>query len=508
MKTLSSTLEAAQKSGSAAPAISAVLSDQQSFVTRFRFERVYSGSEAAGPAAVAVAADGALIRARIDPGTDTLYTQRVASPGPGSTFSSWTSQGLVSIGSTCALACTGSTVYLFFVHLDTLRVRMKVSSDNGATFGATTTVTTEASPVSRVAAAANSSGDVLLLWTVGANVRSARYTGSWSSPAGWGQTVDSITGIAVNWHADFQVCVTGTETTTTEAKIYTLLYGDGFALSADTWGSLLAIETAVSGSDIVFHSPALEFAGNAHRVFFLERFNGNVASRRLHQSWLDVTWDMSNDRWREPFPIDYVPTDDFGLSATYDSASDVFWLSTPAGVWYALLDGIETIDVSGDIVAVEVDIGENDGRVRLELRNEDGRYSGHPSVSRGMRLALAPGYVTENGAETAAASWYWVESIELTTGAGRPAHAQRLVAPRPLARATPVQLGSGHDDVHRGAGLCDGASRPGGELRRLEQRAADLAARLHDQPRRKRQDRGAADPGWPPGRNALRPGRR
>jgi hypothetical protein len=151
MKALSPTLEAAQRSGSAQPAIAAVLSDEQSFVSRFRFQRIYTGSEAAGPAAVVVAGDGSLVRARIDPTTDTLYTQRVISPAPASTFSSWTSQGLVGIGTTCALACFGSTVYLFFVHLDTLRVRMKVSTDNGATYSAASTVATEASPVTHVA---------------------------------------------------------------------------------------------------------------------------------------------------------------------------------------------------------------------------------------------------------------------------------------------------------------------------------------------------------------------
>lgn len=282
MRTLSPALEAAQKSGSSLPYVSAVLSDETSFVSRFRFQRVYSGSEASGPSAVVTAGDGSLIRARIDPTTDTLYTQRVTSPSPSSTFSSWTSHGLVGAGTTCALARFGSNVYLFFVHLDTLRVRMKVSTDNGATYGSASTVATEAGPVTCVAADVNQSGDIGLFWTLGTTVRSARYTGSWSSPTSWGLSVASVTGIAVCWRFDFQVCVTGTETATDDAKIYTTMYGDGFALSAGTWGSLLAIESAVDGSTIGFHSPALQFAGNAHRLFFVERFSGSIASRRLH----------------------------------------------------------------------------------------------------------------------------------------------------------------------------------------------------------------------------------
>jgi hypothetical protein len=416
VKTLTATLEAAQKAMSSRPYVTAVLSDEEGLVSRFRFSRVYTGSEHAGPAACCVAGDGSLIRARIDTSSDTLYTQRVTTPGTGSTFSSWTSHGTVGVGTTCALAKSGSNVYLFDVHLDTLRVRMKISTDNGATYGSASTVKTEASSVTHVAADCNPDGDVLLLWTMGTDVRSSRYTGSWSAAASWGKSVDSITGIAATWRSDLQVVVTGTETTTTDAKVYTILYGDGFDLTADTWGDLLAVDTAVAGSDVTFHAPSLDVAGSAYRLAFLEKYAGSVASRRLQLSWLDFTRTLAVDRWREPWPLEYAAGDDFGVAVAYGSADDVLWLSSPAGVWYAALEAVATLDVSADVVSVQVDIDEDNGRVRLELGNADGTYTAHASVSRGMQLTLTPGYVSTAGNESGAFGWFWVEAVELITG--------------------------------------------------------------------------------------------
>ena len=82
MRTLTRTLEAAQKSSSAVPYVSAVFADYHGDVSRARFERHYTGSEGDYFSAVTRAGDGSLVRARIDPATKVLYTQRVTSPGP------------------------------------------------------------------------------------------------------------------------------------------------------------------------------------------------------------------------------------------------------------------------------------------------------------------------------------------------------------------------------------------------------------------------------------------
>src|SRR5262245_24434809 len=153
MRSLTSTLLAAQQSASGAPYVRAVFSDHHGDVSRLRFSRLYTGSEGEYFMAVAGAGDGSLVRARIDPATKVLYVQRTTSPGPGSTFSSWTSVVTVSTSGAVALAASGANVYLFYVDTDTLTLKQRLSTDNGTTFGSATTVATAASAVTYLAAA-------------------------------------------------------------------------------------------------------------------------------------------------------------------------------------------------------------------------------------------------------------------------------------------------------------------------------------------------------------------
>ncbi len=121
MRTLTASLAAAQKQASPLPFIDAVFSDYYGDVSRLRLSRHYSDSEDEYFSAVALAGDGSLSRARIDPTTKVLFTQRVAAPGPTSDFSQWTSHGAVSGGGGVALAASGSSVFFYYVDADTLR---------------------------------------------------------------------------------------------------------------------------------------------------------------------------------------------------------------------------------------------------------------------------------------------------------------------------------------------------------------------------------------------------
>lgn len=416
MDTLSSALVAAQQSRSAKPYVYGVLQDYEGAAARLRFDRVYTGSEPVDSAAAVVAGDGSLIRARVDVGV--VYVSRVTTPGSGSTFSSWTNLGAISSATgTVALAAEGSNVYLFYVHTDDVTIRMRVSSDNGATFGSASDVATAATLARYLAADANPDGDVVLIFTDTSDVYATRYTGTWSTPGLWGDSAFSVSGLACYWRFDFQVVVTGKEVTTEDSKVWTLLYGDGVLLGADTWGDALAIETAFNLSDVTFYSPSLQLSGGAYRLYYVELYTGDAAHRRVMHTWLDTSLNMTADRWREPAPLDYAPTTNDGLAATLSFDDGLAWLVAADGVWLATIGGIADLEVTDDIVAAAVNTDHLNGKVRLELRNDDGRYNAAAAVARGMRLNLVAGYVTTSGPELPAASrWYWVEEIEYLTG--------------------------------------------------------------------------------------------
>ena len=84
MRTLSSTLLAAQKSASGQPFVKVEVLDMLAGVVRPVFTRHYTGSEADFHHAATMPADGSLVRAYMD-AIGNVLVQRVASPGPGST---------------------------------------------------------------------------------------------------------------------------------------------------------------------------------------------------------------------------------------------------------------------------------------------------------------------------------------------------------------------------------------------------------------------------------------
>ena len=135
MRTLTSTLLAAQRSASAVPYVRVELHDRDVGVARPRWERWYSGAEPSGPCAVATPADGSLLRARIDPSGGTMYHQRVANPGPGSGYSSWTSLGGVAAAPRLGLAAAGTRALIAFVNTAGTGVQVRESTNSGASFG-------------------------------------------------------------------------------------------------------------------------------------------------------------------------------------------------------------------------------------------------------------------------------------------------------------------------------------------------------------------------------------
>ncbi len=133
MRSLTSTLLAEQKKASRAPYVKALFDDAWGDRPRARSTRFYTGAEPAGYVAACLAGDGSLVRARVEAGN--VYVSRVATPGQGSTYSSWTTWWPARPRAwRCARRRRNGLIWLFYVHTDGVSIRLQESADNGASW--------------------------------------------------------------------------------------------------------------------------------------------------------------------------------------------------------------------------------------------------------------------------------------------------------------------------------------------------------------------------------------
>ncbi|MBI4301760.1 MAG: hypothetical protein HY664_04055 [Chloroflexi bacterium] len=418
MRSLSSTLLAAQKSKSASPYVKIEIVDRVAGVARLNWSRLYTGSEADCYHALAVAGDGSLIRARVDASTYQLYYQRVTNPGPGSDFSGWTGVGTISSVSGIALASLGATVLIFYVATDQKTIYVKESTDNGASWGSPVSITTASTSVGWLAADFSPSGVVALLYSVGGTVSVVKRTGgTWGAPQAWTNTVASITGFGCVHEGDWNVVVSGKDAAN-NFKVWTCVYGDGYSQSSGTWSALAELTTANDGSNVEFHCP---FVGSADvfRLFVVEKYAASQSYSRPIWSHSLPTADFIDNLWREPVPFD--------LSSSYGAAiafSNTYaWLSTAFGVWQATLTPA-SVEVTADVVNLALSLEPVLSRARVELRNDDGRYQdigsgSYSSIRKGSEILVSPGYRTTAGVEVSTGLAFWIEGWEYISHGGR-----------------------------------------------------------------------------------------
>jgi hypothetical protein len=428
VRSLSADLEAAQQSASARPYVQCLVNDYWGERSRLRFTRLYTGAEPEGFVAAVFAPDGSLIRARLEDNgsTATLYVSRVASPGSGSTWSSWTSlEAGVSDVAGCALALDGTTLLLFYVASNDTSIRLRTSTDNGQTWSSASTILTAGGAVGYMAAAVSTfSGDRVLVWSEGATVYRSRFSsGAWGARTAWTNSVASITGLAMTHQFDFQVMVAGTQASTLHPRVFACRFGDGAFGTLNAWSALRDVAFGSAEGDVTFSSPAVCVSDNLYRAWFVEHFGGDEAYDRLHATEMETQFDFSSgDFWREPSAIDYSPTTR-GVAVAVANASET-WLVAASGVWYSDAPALPGIDVTADVVEASVVADANGSAAVVSLDNADGRYTSYGAgdfavLQRGARMQLSPGYHTASGAEVNEDSpfAYWIDSIELVTGA-------------------------------------------------------------------------------------------
>lgn len=349
MDTLSATLKAAQRSPARTPSLTLTLRDQRFQKPRLKWSRLYSGAEADSPVAAAIAPDGSLVRARNDAGT--IYVSRVTTPEAGDAFGSWTSiEASATSGAGVALAATSSELVLLYWRNAGKDLTERISTDNGATWTAASTILTEASPCKELALAAKSNGDLCAFYAFATSTlrRLRRTSGTWAaSSTAWTNSVTSILGVAaVHDGSDFQLVITGIDATDFNPVAWACIMGDG-GFPANAWGSLVEIAEFDPGSSASYRDPALALLSGNPIALLTVNESGDVAHDRSYYTHPASTV-VTSASWLQPYPVQPQSGDGAALAVAEPVA-----FAVESAVAQSADDALETSTGSVSIVTTE-----------------------------------------------------------------------------------------------------------------------------------------------------------
>ena len=419
MRTLSTTLLAAQKANSHTPCVKVEVKNKMAGVIRFAWERLYQGTEAEYYHGLALAGDCSLIRVRVTPSGDgcKLYRQRVVNPGSQSDFSTWTYTGQYNCLAV-AVAAHSTEVSICWIN-NNREIRRLKSTNYGANWNSPELL--DYSPSANVhglTAAYKSNGDLAVFFADQATLYIKKcVAGVWQTKSAWNKSTGTLSSVAVVYNTDWNLLVTGQDVLGSY-KVWSLIYGDGGDVPAGTWSSLSELASAPAGGDYEY-GPVFIDKPDVYRAFYVEKFHGVQSYNRPFATNTVLDSGFIDNSWLEPEPFNF--SSQYGLAIAHFGNSG--WLATANGVWRSSL--VETsLDVTSDAISVKQESLSGDGRLVIELRNDDGRYQspGEGNLAiliPGSQLEFSPGYVTPQGNETSPGIVFWLDGWEHVSSGGK-----------------------------------------------------------------------------------------
>jgi len=265
------------------------------------------------------------------------------------------------------------------------------SDDNGETWGSPVHTSAISDVNGRVAIDLKGGGPVCILYTRGANLYARKRTdGVWGSEISAGYGLTSISGVAMQYEADWNFLLTGVDGYSQDG-LWSGIFGDGYSQAVDTFSPLRPISLRESTEPYQYTAPALAYP-DVHRAFFVEKFTDPTAQNRVYFSYCPATADYVNNLWHEPIPFNLETI--YGMAVAYDNQN--VWLSTPYGVWKAFM-GTEEWDITDDVVAIEETDAPHRYRSKLKvvLDNTNAKYNDFDKL--GYDIVFGKGYLTAQG---------------------------------------------------------------------------------------------------------------
>jgi len=419
MRTLSSTLLAAQQSASKTPAVKIGVKNKMTGVTRLNWERLYQGSEDEYYHGMTAAGDGSLIRARITLPSDgrKLYRQRIYNPGSQSDFSAWIYTGQNNCLAEAA-AANGSEVSIFWINNNRELRRIK-SNNYGITWLSPELLDySPSTDVHGLAAVYKPNGDLAIFFTSQMILFVKQCIGgNWRATSAWDKITGYLSSVSAAYDRDWNLMITGQDANG-NYKVWSLIYGDGGAVPAGVWSSLQELAAAPAGGNFEY-GPVFLDKPDVYRTCYVEKFSGVQSYSRLFYLNSIPETVFSDSLWCEPSTFNL--SCEYGLAMTHSGG--YCWLSTANGVWRTSL--AETnLDISDDIIEVKYETLPNEGRLLVTLRNNDGKCqspgAGNPAVLNiGSQMEFNPGYVTALGTETSPGPVFWLDGWEHNSSGGK-----------------------------------------------------------------------------------------
>ena len=415
-------LLAAQKACRRQPYVEVRINDLYQGVKRLSWTRLYTGTESEGHHGIAFDGNGDMHRIRVS-GT-TLYRQKITNPGPGSTYSTWTTVTTDCQGP-CAIAAYGAKVYIFYRQNSVNRLRKYYSHNYGSSW--TSAVLVDYTNVLSMAATWWGTSSTVICFTLKSNAingirldTSTQATNQHTKSFSSGVVITNTYGIGATYDPFWPECpivIAGRQSDTPYSHFN--IFRTWFS---DTWsfGALESFISSPDGEDFTFEYPDCHRpqptaeSYETTRITLVEKFTGTSSyTRPLTCHMVPGTY-WSDTAYTEPRPfLDVAPA--YGLRI--QSTTDYYWLSMPSGVWRAPRILTAPLVISDDITSVAA---ERPGSLVLELDNSRGRYASPgegdlASLRFRAQIELRLGYRTTYGNLTATAGTFWIDAWEYSS---------------------------------------------------------------------------------------------
>ena len=411
MRTLSSTLLAAQKKPDRLPYVEAKVYDFDQGIKRLSWTRLYTGSEPDNHHGLSFDGEGSMHRIRVN--GSNLYRQKITSPGEASDYSQWV-QLAADCQGPCAIAAYGAKIYIFY--RTTGNVLWKYYSHNYGQDWSNAQLVAAYTDVLSMAACWWGTGNNVVCFAFKAGQQNGividttdqstgehTWLGSVQHP--WGDNFGAGCYYTPD-HVDLVVAAWESQTPYNLYGLYRQQFDNTY-----TFTDVDPFITAPEGEGITYEYPDCHLPAAAEDyentlIVGVEKFTGTTAYTRpliCHAVRGSEFYSMA---FTEPRPFLNIPSS-YGLRL--QSTTNYWWLERPDGVWRAPRAAAAPLDLTPNIVSLRAERG----NLVIELDNSHSQYSTPPEKRSEVVLKL--GYKTTAGSEAVEVGRYWLDSWEYSS---------------------------------------------------------------------------------------------